>query len=204
MQTRKFSGEFAPVFTFIFLEVDGGISRFLPQLFCVVLLAVVTNQYFDSANQECQMWYQRIVEIEHPSVSTTPNISTPNVAKRTSLLPSSNKRKRQDFEQDLEGLEEDSEDEIHHFRRVHVVCKRILTAPMTQPITDNSLHGFEEFTSTDTAGNIGMGNDGTSNSYQSSASHIPQNPDLYHSQMLYQESATQDLTEALQQVDNCK
>ena len=98
------------------------------------------------------MWYQRTAETEQPRLSATPVIPPSNVTNQTVLFPSTSKRKRQDFEQDLEDLEEGSEDEIHQFRRVHVVLKRILTAlPMQLSMKNSPLYEYGKFTVVDAA-----------------------------------------------------
>lgn len=137
------------------------------------------------------MWYQRIVEIEQPRVSATPMILPSNITNRT-VLSSTSKRKRQEFEQDMEDLEEGNEDEIHQFRRVHVVIKRILTAPsMQQSMKDDPLDEYGGRTVIDAAvtDRNRLGNDGNIPPFQLSGSQTSQH------------SAAQA---ALQQVDNCK
>ena len=92
----------------------------------------------------------------------------------------------------MEDLEEGNEDEIHQFRRVHVVIKRILTAPsMQQSMKDDPLDEYGGRTVIDAAvtDRNRLGNDGNIPPFQLSASQTSQH------------SAVQA---ALQQVDNCK
>ena len=115
----------------------------------------------------------------------------------------------------MEDLEEGNEDEIHQFRRVHVVIKRILTAvPMQQPIKDDPLHEYGECTVIDTAvtDKNRLGNDGNIPQFQLSTPQTSQHSELHRSQTQDREQGVIRISEtelqraqiALQQVDNCK
>ena len=148
------------------------------------------------------MWYQRIVEIEQPQVSATPMIPPSNITNRTVLSSSTSKRKRQEFEREMEDLEEGNEDEIHQFRRVHVVIKRILTAlPMQQSMEDDPVHEYGGCTVIDAAvtDRNRLGNDGNVHPFQLSTSQTSQHSELHRSRTI--KDMIQRTKVALQQVN---
>ena len=82
------------------------------------------------------MWYQRIVELEEPRVSTL------NVTGRKMLAPLMSERETQDLRQDVESLE----DKIHQFHRVHIISAQ--GAQTLKFNSDSKMPSFQSWTFT--------------------------------------------------------
>lgn len=80
------------------------------------------------------MLYQRIMELDQPSNESTYAQST-RLGKRTRDDSSLSPRKRRDGARIEENSEGEVEDEIHHFRRVHVVHKYLCISELQSAVS---------------------------------------------------------------------